>query len=150
MKLSVAREALLERLQTLVRVASTHSAVQALSGVQVDATETDVELRATDLEVGLRMPLEGEVARPGVVVLPARLLLDVVRALHARPGSGDTRLVAMTGYGQESDLEQTRADGFDHHLVKPVEESELRDVLARAAADLPLPSVPSRTVHGAA
>src|SRR5207244_9454912 len=82
-KLSVAREALLERLQTLVRVASTHSAVQALSGVQVDATETDVELRATDLEVGLRMPLEGEVARPGVVVLPARLLLDVVRALPA-------------------------------------------------------------------
>ncbi len=88
MKLSVAREALLDRLQTLVRVASTHSAVQALSGVQLDAADTAIELRATDLEVGLRMPLEGSVARPGAVVLPARLLLDVVRALPA----GDVEL----------------------------------------------------------
>ena len=65
MKLSVSREALLDRLQTLVRVASTHSAVQALSGVQLDATDSGIELRATDLEVGLRMPLDGAVARPG-------------------------------------------------------------------------------------
>ena len=57
MKLSVAREALLDRLQTLVRVASTHSVVQALSGVQLDASDAGIELRATDLEVGLRMLL---------------------------------------------------------------------------------------------
>ena len=83
MKLSVTREALLDRLQTLVRVASTHSAVQALSGVQLDATDAGTELRATDLEVGLRMPLDAAVTRAGTVVLPARLLLDVVRALPA-------------------------------------------------------------------
>ena len=44
-----------------------------------------VELRATDMEIGLRVPLEGEVAREGAVVLPARLLVDVVRSL---PGDG--------------------------------------------------------------
>ena len=35
------------------------------------------------MDVGLRVPLEAEVEREGVVVLPARLLLDVVRALPA-------------------------------------------------------------------
>jgi DNA polymerase-3 subunit beta len=35
------------------------------------------------MDVGLRVPLQAEVIRDGVVVLPARLLLDVVRALPA-------------------------------------------------------------------
>jgi len=39
------------------------------------------ELLATDTEIGLRMPLTAETVRPGAVVLPARLLLDVVRSL---------------------------------------------------------------------
>jgi DNA polymerase III subunit beta len=41
------------------------------------------ELLATDMEIGLRVPLQAEVARPGAAVLPARLLLDVARSLSA-------------------------------------------------------------------
>ena len=44
---------------------------------------TACELRATDMEVGLRVPLEAQVVREGMVVLPARLLLDVARSLPA-------------------------------------------------------------------
>ena len=44
--------------QRVSRVASTRSAVQALSGVQVVAGADGAELRATDMEVGLRVPLE--------------------------------------------------------------------------------------------
>jgi DNA polymerase-3 subunit beta len=82
-KISLEREALLTQLQTVSRVASTRSAIQALSGVQLVAAQDGCELRATDLEVGLRVPLDAEVMRDGVVVLPARLVLDVVRALPA-------------------------------------------------------------------
>jgi DNA polymerase-3 subunit beta len=82
-KISLERERLLGQLQTVSRVASTRSAIQALSGVQLVASESSVELRATDMDVGLRVPLEAEVAREGTVVLPARLLLDVVRSLPA-------------------------------------------------------------------
>jgi DNA polymerase III subunit beta len=64
-------------------VASTRSAIQALSGVQISASSNACELRATDMDVGLRVPLEAEVVREGVIVLPARLLLDVVRSLPA-------------------------------------------------------------------
>ena len=82
MKISLDRDVLLGQLQTVSRVASTRSAIQALSGVQLSA-DAGCELRATDMDVGLRVPLTAEVERPGVVVLPARLLLDVVRALPA-------------------------------------------------------------------
>jgi DNA polymerase III subunit beta len=82
-KISLEREALLRQLQTVSRVASTRSAIQALSGVQLAASGAGCELRATDMDVGLRVPVEAEVIRDGVVVLPARLLLDVVRLLPA-------------------------------------------------------------------
>src|SRR5271155_6242578 len=39
------------------------------------------ELLATDMEIGLRVPLAAEVLSPGSAVLPARLLLDVARSL---------------------------------------------------------------------
>jgi len=38
-------------------------------------------------------------------------------------------LVAITGYGQEEDLRRSRAAGFDHHLVKPVDGARLRKLL---------------------
>ena len=82
MKISLERDALLSQLQATTRVASTRSAIQALSGVQLAASADSCELRATDMDVGLRVPLQAEVVREGVVVLPARLLLDVVRSLE--------------------------------------------------------------------
>jgi DNA polymerase-3 subunit beta len=83
-KLSLPTANLLAQLQTTTRVASTRSAVQALSGVMVSANEGSTpELLATDTEIGLCVPLSAEVDRPGAVVLPARLFLDVVRTLPA-------------------------------------------------------------------
>ncbi|MBV9838233.1 MAG: DNA polymerase III subunit beta [Solirubrobacterales bacterium] len=101
MKISCEQTALLGELQTVSRVASTRSAIQALAGVQLAASSDGCELRATDMDVGLRVPLEAEVIREGVVVLPARLLLDVVRSLPAgratlelRPTEQDVELVS--------------------------------------------------------
>jgi DNA polymerase-3 subunit beta len=100
-KISLERDVLLAQLQTVSRVASTRSAIQALSGVQLSVTSTACELRATDMDVGLRVPLEAEVTREGTIVLPARLLLDVVRSLPAsgvslelRPAEQDAELVS--------------------------------------------------------
>ena len=87
MKFSTTCADLLGQLAIVSRVASTRSAVQALSGVQVSASTTGAELRATDMEVGLRVPLKADVEREGTVVLPARLMLEVARSL---PGSQAT------------------------------------------------------------
>jgi len=40
------------------------------------------------------------------------------------------RLIAITGYGQRSDTERSRAAGFAVHLMKPVDLSVLHWVLA--------------------
>ena len=84
MKLSLPTAELLAQLQTVTRVASTRSAVQALSGVMITAEANSTpELLATDMEIGLRVPLKATTEGPGSVVLPARLLHDVVRSLPA-------------------------------------------------------------------
>jgi DNA polymerase III subunit beta len=83
-KLSLSADELLTQLQTVTRVASARSAVQALSGVMISApADVPAELLATDMEIALRVPLRAEVAGNGSVVLPARLLLDVARSLPA-------------------------------------------------------------------
>jgi DNA polymerase-3 subunit beta len=103
MKITVDREAFLGQLQMVSRVASTRSAIQALSGVQLLAAAEGCELRATDMDVSLRVPVEAQVVRPGGVVLPARLLLDVARSLPAsevslevRPAEQDVELISGT------------------------------------------------------
>lgn len=87
MKISLSTTELLNQLQTVSRVASTRSAVQALSGVQIAVEDGRTELRATDMEIGLRVPVDATSERPGVAVVPARLMLDVARAL---PGADVT------------------------------------------------------------
>jgi DNA polymerase-3 subunit beta len=106
-KISLERDVLVAQLQTVSRVASTRSAIQALSGVQFSAASGACELRATDMDVGLRVPLEAEIVRDGVVVLPARLLLDVVRALPAQAVSLELR-------GAENDVELVSGNANFH------------------------------------
>jgi signal transduction histidine kinase len=65
-----------------------------------------------------------------------------IRAQHAN----DVLLVALTGWGQDEDLRQSRAAGFDHHLVKPPDIERLREILtepARAPA-APRPAAPAQ------
>jgi DNA polymerase III subunit beta len=100
MKLSLSAAHLLAQLQTATRVASTRSAVQALSGIMLSApADAQAELMATDMEVGLRVPLDAEVSRPGSVLLPARLLLDVARSL-----SGDQLTMELRSAEQDVEL----------------------------------------------
>ncbi len=67
----------------------------------ISAEASELVLLATDMEIGLRVPLAGEVIRPGAVVLPARLLLEVVRSLpggnvslELRPSEQDVELIS--------------------------------------------------------
>jgi DNA polymerase-3 subunit beta len=100
-KLTASASELLGQLQTVARVASTRSAVQALSGVQLVAENGTVELRATDMEVGLRVPLIASVEREGTAVLPGRLTVDVVRAI----GGGSGAQVSLELRPTEQDVE---------------------------------------------
>jgi two-component system CheB/CheR fusion protein len=60
--------------------------------------------------------------------------LEVARAIRQNPRLSAVRLIALTGYGQNSDRLATKNAGFDHHLVKPVQPAELLALLGRAGA----------------
>jgi PAS domain S-box-containing protein len=54
--------------------------------------------------------------------LPAMDGYELARRLRGRPPSAKPLcLIALTGYGRDSDRTQTRAAGFDHHMVKPID-----------------------------
>ncbi len=55
---------------------------------------------------------------------------ELARRLRERPETSDCVLVALTGWGQEDDRRRAREAGFDRHLVKPVDVSEIEAVLA--------------------
>ena len=54
------------QLQATTRVASLALLIQALSGVMISAVGETPVLLATDMEIGLRVPLDGEILSPGL------------------------------------------------------------------------------------
>jgi PAS domain S-box-containing protein len=65
---------------------------------------------------------------------------EVARRLRSLPVLKDTRLIALTGYGQAGDRARTLAAGFDDHLVKPVEVQALkRSMIGVSAEELDRP-----------
>jgi signal transduction histidine kinase len=83
--------------------------------------------------------------QPEVVLLDIGMpLLDgyeVAKRIRAQPWGQRITLVALTGWGQDSDRRRSREAGFDSHLVKPLDLEILTDLLAR------LPST-SGSAHG--
>ncbi|MFL5330061.1 MAG: response regulator [Gemmataceae bacterium] len=70
---------------------------------------------------------------PDVVVLdiglPRMHGYEVARRLRSKAKTQRALLVAVTGYGTDLDMSQSREAGFDHHLVKPVDLEKLGEVV---------------------
>ena len=103
-----------------------------------NAQSLELLLRALGQEV--YMAFEGPEAvelaqrhRPEVILLDIGLPVmdgyEVARRCRENAGIDGLTLVAMTGYGQESDRLRSQEAGFDAHLVKPVKLDDLRLLL---------------------
>jgi signal transduction histidine kinase len=68
---------------------------------------------------------------------------EVARRIRAQPWGARITLVALTGWGQDSDRRRSQEAGFDSHLVKPLDLDKLTDLLAT------LPSAGAAAVKGA-
>ncbi len=75
---------------------------------------------------------------PNVVLLdiglPGMDGFEVARKMREQEIFKEVILVAMTGYGQDSDRQRSKAAGFDHHLVKPPDFNKLQQILTTASA----------------
>jgi two-component system CheB/CheR fusion protein len=67
--------------------------------------------------------------RPEIVLLdigmPGMDGYEVARRLRDEPEHAALKIVALTGWGQEADRLRSKAVGFDHHLVKPVDPDDV-------------------------
>lgn len=61
--------------------------------------------------------------------LPTMDGYELGQQLRASLSDATLKLVALTGYGQETDRQRTAAAGFDYHLVKPVDFERLQSVI---------------------
>lgn len=84
MRITCARDLLLENLQTVLKTVATKSTMPVLSGIKLETGEGNaIELASTDMELSLRLTVEVGVEQEGAAVAPGRLLTDVVRSLPA-------------------------------------------------------------------
>src|SRR5690606_12680892 len=71
---------------------------------------------------------------PDVIILDIGLPVmdgyEVARHIRGDPRHAGVQLVALTGYGQPSDVARSKEAGFDEHLVKPVDLDVLEALLA--------------------
>jgi CheY-like chemotaxis protein/anti-sigma regulatory factor (Ser/Thr protein kinase) len=56
--------------------------------------------------------------------------------LRAQLETANALLIAVTGYGQDEDRKATKAAGFDHHFVKPVDIKLLTTIIAEVKRDM--------------
>ena len=80
--------------------------------------------------------------RPDAVILDIGLPgvlngYDLAPRLRQVEGLGDVLLVALTGYGQEEDVQRSKEAGFDAHLVKPADIDELQALLVKGRSSRP-------------
>lgn len=119
----------------------------ALSIMVVDDNEDAAHMLAMLLEAsghqvivehGARRALERAKAEPPQVFLldiglPGMDGNELAQRLRAQPETANSILVAITGYGQDSDRGRTLASGFNYHLIKPVDMAKLAAILAEVA-----------------
>jgi signal transduction histidine kinase/CheY-like chemotaxis protein len=114
------------------RVVLVDDNVDALEGLRV-ALELDghTVVAAVDGPGGLQAVLD---VRPDAAIvdigLPGMTGLEVAQRSRAAGYAG--LMIALSGYGRSTDVQQAFAAGFDTHLVKPVDTVELQRLLANA------------------
>jgi len=68
--------------------------------------------------------------------LPGLSGYEVAKRIRQQPAIKNAVLVAMTGYGQETDRQQSQEAGFDHHLTKPADFGKVKEILATVSKKL--------------
>jgi DNA polymerase III subunit beta len=81
LRITCSKAELSAALGVVSRAVSTRGAVQVLGGILLQAANDRLTLAATDMEISLRASVSGEIAGDASVVVPGRLLTDLVRLL---------------------------------------------------------------------
>lgn len=81
MKLTIAKDQLINGLQAVQNIVSTRTTLPILSNVLLKAEGNQLHLTATDLDVSISCAVEANVSKPGAFTVPAKKLFGIVREL---------------------------------------------------------------------
>lgn len=81
MKIVCTQENLNKALQAIGRIPKRDSTLPILNNVLIEAQNNTINLKATDLEIGMSVTLRGKVEKEGVVTVPAQLLAEYIATL---------------------------------------------------------------------
>ncbi|MET8338619.1 DNA polymerase III subunit beta [Streptosporangium canum] len=84
MKFQVNRDVLADAVAWVARALPNRPALPVLSGLLLEADD-DLVLSAFDYDVSARASIEADVAEPGRVLIPGRILAEITRSLPAEP-----------------------------------------------------------------
>jgi DNA polymerase-3 subunit beta len=132
MKLICEREKLLHAFQTAASVAPARSPKPILQNVKLDATASGSILMATDLEVGIRIEVQGiDVQAPGKAVLPIARFGSILRESSDEKLTleGDGKRTKVTGQWSEFQLPSENPEEFPS--VAAFEEEKYHEMPAR-------------------
>jgi CheY-like chemotaxis protein len=80
---------------------------------------------------------DAPILNPDVIIsdiaMPGMSGYDLAERIRAQPNLRHPVLIALTGYGQDSDRQRAREAGFDHHLTKPVGLAALEQIFTTFA-----------------
>jgi len=82
MKITIDHELLSQATANISRVVASKSTIPALEGILIEAGHETVTMSGYDLEMGMMRVLPAAIRGEGGIVLPARLLADIVRRLE--------------------------------------------------------------------
>ncbi len=153
MKIVCTQENLNKSLQAVGRIPKKDSTLPILNNVLIEASQGNIILKATDLEIGANITLRGKVEEEGSVTIPANLLMEYVSTLPKQNVeiSSKDESVSLTCGSFSSTLLGMRHDDFP--LIPKIEsgkhvkigaalfKAQLSDVMNFAALDEMRPEI---------
>ena len=85
MELSFEKDELLDNLQTVQGVTSGRNTLPILSNILIRAQDEGIVCAATDLEVGIKVKVDGTINETGEITVSAKKIVDLVRELPDQP-----------------------------------------------------------------
>ncbi|HHY36146.1 MAG TPA: DNA polymerase III subunit beta [Firmicutes bacterium] len=143
MHIQVDRKDFLEGIQIVQRAAASSTNLPILTGIYLAAKEGQLELRATDNDIGIEYFLPVQIREEGEIVLPARYLVEIARRF--KPGeiklqvAQDTYTALLESGRSSFELLGFSPDNYPERVTLgqgkawQVEQSLLRDMIRQTA-----------------
>jgi DNA polymerase-3 subunit beta len=141
MKFSINKEDILRELQLLQGIVEKRNTMPILANILINATENEIEIIGTDLEVGLKTHFPAQIEETGSITISGKKLFEIVRSLAEEQRvlfneGKDLMMEIISGESEfkvlclpKEDYPQVPEPKFEKNIVLPLE--KFKDMIDR-------------------